>query len=187
MSKLGNMPKAFNSLTGVCDNCGYIEDDINRKECSMCGAKAYDVKMSVLDKDRPSFQKIYMNLAVEISKRSTCSRRQVGCVISSSDFRRILAVGYNGNASGLPNKCDKPNVSSGCGCIHAEENACISCIEPRNTKKIVFVTVFPCKQCAKRFVQLGGVKQVYYLDEYHDEEARYVFEFFGIESIRIIQ
>ena len=186
MNKLEDMSKAFDSLTGVCDNCGYTDDNIGRKECLMCGAKAYDVKLHVLDKDRPSFQKIYMNLAIDISKRSTCSRRQVGCVISSSDFRRILAVGYNGNASGLPNKCDAPNVSSGCGCIHAEENACISCVEPRSTKKIVFVTVFPCKMCAKIFVQLGGVKQIYYLDDYHDEEAKFVFDMAGIEFCRLL-
>jgi deoxycytidylate deaminase len=33
--------------------------------------------------DRPSFEAIYMGLAQALSKRSTCSRAQVGCVSAS--------------------------------------------------------------------------------------------------------
>jgi len=134
---------------------------------------------------RPSFNEVWMKLAVIISKRSTCLRRQVGCVIVSEDNRRVLSVGYNGNASGLPNKCDTPDVQSGCGCLHAEENAAISCVEPMSTIKVVYTTVFPCKMCAKRLVQLGGVKKVYFLDDYHNRAAYRVFGVVGIEVLPI--
>jgi dCMP deaminase len=135
--------------------------------------------------NRPSFEEVYMILADIMSKRSTCSRRSVGCVIVSDDFRRVLSVGYNGNASGLPNRCDHPDRSGDCGCIHAEENACISCQEPRSTNKIVFVTVFPCKKCAKLLIQLGGVIRVCYRDEYHDDMAMSILENAGIKVERM--
>ena len=81
---------------------------------------------------RPSFQKIYLRLALELAKRSTCKRLQVGTVITSVDFRKVLAVGYNGNASGLANTCDREEPGN-CGCLHSEENAVINCDAPRAT------------------------------------------------------
>jgi dCMP deaminase len=137
-------------------------------------------------KERPEFRSVYMQLAMIFSLRSTCSRRKVGTVIVSEDYRRVLSVGYNGNASGLPNCCDEPEKSGGCGCLHAEENAAISCSEPRITSKVVFTTTYPCKMCAKRLVQLGGVTKVYYTEDYHNSEAEKVFEVVGIETERII-
>jgi len=80
---------------------------------------------------RPSFENVYMKLADELSKRSTCNRLQVGTVITSTDFRKVLSVGYNGNAAGLPNCCDRAEPGN-CGCLHSEENAVINCDTPRN-------------------------------------------------------
>jgi len=57
---------------------------------------------------RPTFEQVYMDFAIAISRRSTCKRLQVGAVITTTDFRKVLAIGYNGNASGLPNRCN-PN------------------------------------------------------------------------------
>lgn len=119
---------------------------------------------------RPSFESIHMRMAVELAKRSTCTRLHVGCVIASEDFRQVLAVGYNGNATGLPNECDS-DVPGACGCLHAEENAVIHCVAPRAQSKIVFSTNLPCKMCAKRFVNLGGVKKIHYLHEYRLREG----------------
>jgi len=135
---------------------------------------------------RPSFAEVHMQLAVIIAKRSTCSRRKIGCVIVSSDFRRVLSSGYNGNAAGLPNCCDEPEVSGACGCLHAEENAAISCSEPAITPKTVFTTTYPCKMCAKRLIQLGGVEKVCYMEDYHDELAADIFENAGIRTERIV-
>jgi dCMP deaminase len=115
--------------------------------------------------DRPSFETIFMDLAEKLSLRSTCSRLSVGAVITSADFRIVLAVGYNGNAAGLPNACDS-NTPGACGCLHAEENACISCTEPRTTPKVFFCTHLPCKMCSKRIINLGGVVRVVYREDY---------------------
>src|SRR3712207_6912089 len=88
---------------------------------------------------RPTFESIYMKLAHVLARRSTCRRLQVGTVITSTDYRKVLAVGYNGNASGLHNDCDREEPGN-CGCLHSEENAVINCDAPRHTEKIVFVT-----------------------------------------------
>jgi dCMP deaminase len=134
---------------------------------------------------RPSFEVIYMELARTLSRRSICSRRNVGCVIVSNDYRRVLSVGYNGNAIGLPNRCDNPEASGSCGCLHAEENAVISCSEPTSTSKIIFTTVYPCKMCAKRIIQLGGVIKVYYMDDYRNIDAATILEQSGISVLNV--
>ncbi len=131
--------------------------------------------------NRPSFPTIYLKMAFELAKRSTCNRLQVGTVISSVDYRRILAVGYNGNATGLPNQCDRTEQGN-CGCLHSEENAAINCVEPRETPKIVLVTHLPCVQCAKRLLNLGGVRKVYYANEYRIADSLDIFRDVGIET-----
>jgi dCMP deaminase len=119
---------------------------------------------------RPTFREIYMRMAVMISERSTCKRLSVGCVIVTPDFREMLSLGYNGNASSLPNTCDSDEPGK-CGCLHSEENAIINCSRSRETRKIVFCTHLPCVMCAKRLINLGGVEQVYYLHDYRIQDS----------------
>jgi dCMP deaminase len=128
---------------------------------------------------RPSFETIYMNLAVQLSSRSTCSRLSVGCAIVSTDYRYVFGVGYNGGAAGLSNECES-DIPGQCGHLHAEENACINCREERSTPKVVLVTHLPCKMCAKRLVNLGGVKRVLYLNDYRIRDSLEVLHSAGI-------
>ena len=136
--------------------------------------------MSSKEKNRPSFPEVYMKLAEIISSRSTCDRLQVGTVITTADFRKVVSLGYNGNASGLPNQCDRETPGS-CGCLHSEENAIINCDVPRETKKIVFVTHLPCPMCAKRLINLGGVQKVYYKHDYRIHDSIDILKIAGIE------
>jgi dCMP deaminase len=129
---------------------------------------------------RPSFSEIYLRLAFLLAERSTCKRMKVGTVITSTDFRKVLAVGYNGNASGLPNTCDRDEAGN-CGCLHSEENAVINCDSPRFIEKLVFVTHLPCAHCAKRLINLGNVKQVIYSNEYRRTDSISLFNQVGIE------
>lgn len=129
---------------------------------------------------RPSFQSIYLNLAHALAKRSTCRRLGVGTVITSTDFRKVLAVGYNGNATGLANCCDREEAGN-CGCLHSEENAVINCDAPRQVEKIVFVTHLPCVQCAKRLINLGNVKKVYYDQDYRIRDSIDLLRSVGID------
>lgn len=129
---------------------------------------------------RPNFEDIYLSLAFTLAKRSTCKRLQVGTVISSVDFRKVLAVGYNGNATGLQNVCDRDEAGN-CGCLHSEENAVINCDSPRDVKKLVFVTHLPCLACAKRLINLGNVLTVYYGLDYRKTDSIGVLNQVGIE------
>ena len=56
--------------------------------------------------DRIPLEEVYMRMAEELAKRSTCARLQVGTVITTPDLTQVLGIGYNGNARGLPNRCD---------------------------------------------------------------------------------
>jgi dCMP deaminase len=120
-----------------------------------------------------------MQFAETIARRSTCKRLAVGTVITTTDYRKVLAVGYNGNASGLANSCDREEPGN-CGCLHSEENAVINCDAPRETKKFVFVTHLPCVACAKRLINLGNVEKIVYRNSYRKKDAIDLLETVGI-------
>ena len=130
-------------------------------------------------KDRPTFEEVYIQFAETIARRSTCKRLAVGTVITTTDYRKVLAVGYNGNASGLDNTCDREEPGN-CGCLHSEENAVINCDAPRETPKFVFVTHLPCVACAKRLINLGNVAKVVYRNSYRKADAIELLESVGI-------
>lgn len=148
-------------------------------ECCPPAAHATTGSKAAEPRSRPSFPQIYMQLARTLAARSTCHRLQVGTVITSTDFRKVLAVGYNGNATGLPNGCDRSEPGN-CGCLHSEENAVINCDSPRSVEKIVFVTHLPCVACAKRLINLGNVKEVYYGADYRVRDSIGLLESVGI-------
>ncbi len=133
---------------------------------------------------RPGFEQVYMDFARAISKRSTCTRLQVGTVITTTDFRKVLSIGYNGNASGLANTCDRAEPGN-CGCLHSEENAVINCDSPRQVEKFVFVTHLPCVACAKRLINLGNVKKVIYETEYRIRDSIKLLRSVGIKVFNI--
>lgn len=134
--------------------------------------------------ERPTFPQIYLNLAFIMAKRATCSRLKVGTVITSTDFRKVLAVGYNGNASGLGNGCDRREVGN-CGCLHSEENAVINCDSPRGTPKYAFITHYPCPACAKRLINLGNVQKIFYGLDYRNRQAGELLSQVGIEMEKL--
>jgi len=74
--------------------------------------------------ERIPLYEVYMRMAEELAKRSTCARLQVGTVVTDQTLENVLAIGYNGNARGLPNRCDSA-VPGSCGCIHSEMNALV--------------------------------------------------------------
>lgn len=132
-----------------------------------------------MQRPRPTFEQVYMDMATSLARRSTCKRLAVGVVITSLDYRKVFAVGYNGNAVDLPNECDRDEPGN-CGCLHAEENAAISCTEDREAPKVVFLTLSPCIMCAKRLINLGGVQKVIYLNAYRSEDGLNLLRLAGI-------
>src|ERR1700694_5481704 len=97
--------------------------------------------------DRIPLEEVYMRMAEELAKRSTCLRLRVGTVITPPDITQVLGIGYNGNARGLPNRCDSTTPGA-CGCIHSEMNAVIKA-GAQLAGKVMFVSASPCVMCAR--------------------------------------
>lgn len=121
-------------------------------------------------------EEVFMRFAIDLSKRSTCEERSVGCVIASPDFETIYSVGYNGNYKGGPNGCDHLGVK--CGCIHAEINALIKC-GVKDKDKVAFVTLAPCEACAKAMIN-SGFSRVYYGESWKDNPGIKLLSWAGV-------
>ena len=115
---------------------------------------------------RPSWDSIWLQFAKTISLRSYDQRFQVGAVVVSEDNCQVLAVGYNGNYSGGPNEVesDTPGES---GMIHAEINALLKLDYNNPKKKKLYLTLSPCRMCAKAIIN-SGISEVIYFEEYRD-------------------
>ena len=129
---------------------------------------------------RISFERIYMDLALSLAQRSTCSRLHVGCVITASDYSQVYSIGYNGSGKGMLNGCDR-DTPGDCGCLHAEDNALIKCSIPSYVQKILFCTHSPCDYCAKRILNHGGIEKVYYTQLYRSDKGVKILQDHGIQ------
>lgn len=118
---------------------------------------------------RPSWDQIWMDFAHTISKRSIDPRFQVGSVIVTEDNSQVLSVGYNGDHRGGPNEVEsvEPGMS---GLLHAEVNCLIKCDFNHPKKKKMYLTLSPCKMCAKAIIN-GGITEVIYSEEYRDRSG----------------
>ena len=112
---------------------------------------------------RPPLYEVYMRMAEELAKRSTCSRLQVGTVITNATLEHVVSIGYNGNARGFPNRCDSTEEGK-CGCIHSEMNALVKS-DGQMRDKVAFVTASPCAMCAKLMIQ-ANVSHLFFREKY---------------------
>src|SRR5437899_4668392 len=95
-------------------------------------------------------------------------------------LENVLAIGYNGNARGLPNKCDS-SVPGSCGCIHSEMNALVKA--PGSLRdKVVFISASPCVMCAKLIIN-SGVTHVFYRKPYRDPSGIEVLAQGGVMTV----
>lgn len=118
----------------------------------------------------------FMNIAIEVAKRSTCTRRKIGAIIVS-DVGEIKSSGYNGNPRGLPH-CDemgcirdKLGIPSGtrletCTAVHAEQNALIQA-GTNSRGSTLYSTIVPCPICA-RMILNAQVARIVYIGDYSD-------------------
>ncbi len=124
---------------------------------------------------RISKRDYYLNIAKAVSLRSTCLRRQYGCVIVKND--ELIATGYNGAPRGTRNCCDTGtcyrelhNVPHGeqyekCVAVHAEQNAIISASRQELIGSVLYLygsdetDVKPCLIC-RRMIQNAGIDKV---------------------------
>lgn len=132
-------------------------------------------------RQRPSWDDIFARMARIVAERSSCQRMQVGCVVVSRDYQRVLAFGYNGNYAGGPNQCDDPRTPGQCQCIHAEVNALLKC-DNSIKDKIVYTTHSPCVMCAKAIVN-SGASAVVYLEGYRSLDGVEILRKGGIQCV----
>ena len=123
---------------------------------------------------RPSWDEVWMKTAETLSERSYDPRHKVGAIVVTEDNTQVLAVGYNGNHSGGPN-CVESTVPGESGMIHAEINALLKMDYNTPKKKIMYVTLSPCRMCAKAIVN-AGVNEVVYKTEYRDTSSIQILE-----------
>lgn len=139
------------------------------------------VTSSLEPTSRPPLYEVYMRMAEELAKRSTCARLQVGTVITDAELEHVLAIGYNGNVRGFPNRCDSTEAGK-CGCIHSEMNALVKA-RGDVPDKVAFITASPCVMCAKLMVQ-AKVSHVFYREAYRDPAGLEVLERAGVVTVQ---
>lgn len=133
----------------------------------------------MVDINRPSWDKIWMQMAETIAQRSHHPTFKVGALIVTSDNTQVLSLGYNGNATGMSNvpQSDLPGCS---GLLHAEINALLK-LDYNNPKdKVMYLTLSPCVNCAMAVIN-SGIKKVVYKEKYRDDSGIKMLQSVGIK------
>ena len=119
-----------------------------------------------------------MDFATTISRRSYDPRNQVGAIVVTDDNTQVLAVGYNGNYSGGPNEVESHDPGES-GMLHAEINCLLKMDYNNPKKKKMYVTLSPCRMCAKAIIN-SGIDEVIYKQGYRDLSGIILLEQAGI-------
>ena len=140
-------------------------------------------------KDYITWDEYFMGIAILSSERSKDPSTRVGACIVNKD-NKILSMGYNGAPTGLsddemPWERDGETLKTKYPYVcHSELNAILNC--PTSVRGArVYVTLFPCNECAKAIIQ-AGIKEVIYLsDKYKDTDgnkaSRMMFDKCGVK------
>jgi len=134
---------------------------------------------------RVSIHRTLMDTARVWSKRSTCSRANVGAVLAVGG--QVIAAGYNGAPAGLPHCAHEkydgtlldPHIDfvdnkSHCNnAVHAEVNAVLNAAKrgQRTRGAAIYVTHYPCARCAGLLIN-AGISDVVYLKSYGDTTTK---------------
>ena len=137
-----------------------------------------------------NWDEYFMGVAMLSAGRSKDPGTQVGACIVGDD-NRILSVGYNG----MPIGCSDdvlPWDRSGDSTLdtkypfvcHAELNAILNYTGNKLRGARVYVSLFPCNECAKAIIQ-SGIREIIYLsDKYADSESvrasKHMFDLTGV-------
>ncbi|MFH1428296.1 MAG: cytidine/deoxycytidylate deaminase family protein [Candidatus Margulisiibacteriota bacterium] len=141
---------------------------------------------------RPDWDEYFMTITEDVSRRSTCLRRQVGAIIVKD--KRILATGYNGTPRGISHCKDtgclreQLKVKSGerhelCRGLHAEQNVIIQAALHGASIEggTLYCTYMPCIICTKMLIN-AGLKKLVWKGYYPDDTAMAMLKESGIET-----
>ncbi|MCH3909246.1 MAG: dCMP deaminase family protein [Bacilli bacterium] len=124
-------------------------------------------------KDYLSWESYFMGIAQLSALRSKDPSTQVGACIVDTEHK-VVSIGYNG----MPRGVDDDIIPWGHGegleskylyVCHAEFNAILNTRDgSRLNGCTLYVTLFPCNECAKAIIQVG-IKEIVYLSDSHSE------------------
>lgn len=123
-------------------------------------------------KDYISWDEYFMGVAILAAQRSKDPNTQVGACIVSDD-NKILSIGYNG----MPCGCNDDDFSwerdveadnKYFYIVHSELNAILNYRGGSLDGSKIYVTLFPCNECAKAIIQSGIKEVIYWQDIYKD-------------------
>ena len=144
-------------------------------------------------KDVLTWDEYFMGLAHLSALRSKDPNTQVGAAIVDENHR-VVSVGYNG----MPKGCSDdvfPWSREGAilqtkyaFVVHAELNAILNSKYPVSGCTL-YVSLFPCNECAKAIIQAGIRRIVYESDKYQNTEitiaSRRMLKAAGIELVQL--
>lgn len=139
--------------------------------------------------DYISWDEYFMGVAALSAMRSKDPGTQVGaCIVSPTN--KILSMGYNGFPIGCSdddfpwNREGAPLDNKYFYSTHSELNAILNYRGGSLENCKIYVTLFPCNECAKAIIQKGIAEVIYLSDKYRDAEmtkaARMMFESAGV-------
>ncbi|MBK7141641.1 MAG: dCMP deaminase family protein [bacterium] len=142
--------------------------------------------------DYLSWDDYFMAVAQLSALRSKDPGTQVGaCIVNKN--KRIIGIGYNGFPVGCSDD-ELPWAREGkfldtkyAYVCHAEMNAITNASnKPDMDGAIMYVSLYPCNECAKLIIQVGIREVVYLSDKYaHDEKfiaAQKIFQLSGVKT-----
>lgn len=139
-------------------------------------------RVMMMKMSRPDKDTYYIDIALAVSKRSTCLRRHYGCVIVKDDV--IVATGYNGSPRGCDNCCDIGKCQredsdrykgyDNCPAVHAEQNALLAVDRAHSQGATLYIACEmnvlnkwyedddprPCNMCEKMIINSGITRVV---------------------------
>lgn len=146
--------------------------------------------------DYINWDEYFMAIAQLSAKRSKDPSTQVGaCIVNSK--KRIIGIGYNGFPIGcsddlLPwdREGDYLDTKYPYVC-HAEMNAITNSSNKMQLEGAsIFVSLFPCNECAKLIVQVGIKEVVFLSDKYADADvfvaSRRIFDMANVRLRKLI-
>jgi len=140
--------------------------------------------------DYISWDEYYMAVAQLSAQRSKDPGSQVGaCIVNKN--KRIIGIGYNGFPTGcsddeLPWSREGEFLDTKYPYVcHAEMNAITNATnKPDLDGATMYVSLFPCNECAKLIVQVGITEVVFLSDRYAEDPifvaARRIFDMAGV-------
>lgn len=141
-----------------------------------------------------SWEEYFMGVALLAAQRSKDPNTQVGaCIVDGEN--RILSTGYNGFPKGCSDDEFPWNRDAAQGetkypfVVHAELNAILNNRGKTLAGAKLYVSLFPCNECAKAIIQAGICEVVYLSDKYRDtpltQASRRMLESAGVRLTQL--